>query len=170
MNMSDASVRPLRAESGLLLVVAAVAYLADRLTKAWVVANIDIGEQVSVLGDVVQIWHTENSGAAFGLFQDAGVVFIVVGIAATAAVVWVHLTGRIRGAPAVALLGLVLGGALGNLTDRLIDGSVTDFISVGIGDWRWPTFNIADSSVFVGVVGLIIVLSALDRRAATHAA
>ena len=73
-------------------------------------------------------------------------------------------------APAAALLGLVLGGTLGNLTDRLIDGSVPDFVSVGFGSLRWPTFNVADSSVVIGILGLVLLLSVLDRRTAASAA
>jgi signal peptidase II len=64
----------------------------------------------------------------------------------------------------------VLGGTLGNLTDRLLDGSVPDFVSVGIGTLRWPTFNVADASVVVGILGLVLFLSVLDRRAAASAA
>src|SRR3970040_1379006 len=108
--MSPPPTRRLWAESGLLLGAAAVVYLVDRLTKAWVVANIDIGEQVSVAGDVVQIWHTENSGAAFGLLQSGGILFIAVGVATLVAITWVHVTGRVRGGLGGTLLGLVLGG------------------------------------------------------------
>ena len=158
------------AESGLLLTVAALVYLVDRLTKTWVVANIDLGEQVNVVGDFIQIWHTENEGAAFGLLQGGGMVFIAVGLVTLLAIAWVHVTGRLRGAPAAALLGLVLGGTLGNLTDRLMDGSVPDFVSVGFGTLRWPTFNVADASVVIGILGLVLLLSVLDRRTAASAA
>lgn len=153
-----------------LLGVATAALLADRLTKAWVVANVDLGEQIPVIGDFLQIWHTENSGAAFGLLPGGGLLFVVVGVATLVVVTWVHLTGRLTGAWAAVLLGLVAGGTLGNLVDRLAGGTVTDFISVGIGDLRWPTFNVADSAVFTGIVALILLLSILDRRAAANAA
>jgi len=168
--MTDSPMRQPRAESGLLLGVAALVYLADRLTKAWVVANIDLGEQIPVLGDFIQLWHTENQGAAFGLLQGGGVLFVAIGLITLLAIGWVHVTGRLRGGPAAVLLGLVLGGTLGNLTDRLLDGSVPDFVSVGIGTLRWPTFNVADASVVVGILGLVIFLSVLDRRAAASAA
>ncbi len=168
--MSRLPLRNVWAESGLLIGVALVVYLADRLTKAWVVANVELGEQVPVIGDLVQVWHTENSGAAFGLLPGGGFVFLIVGFVTLAAIVWVHFTGRVRGGAAAVLLGMILGGTLGNLTDRLIDGSVTDWISVGIGSLRWPTFNVADSSVVVGILGLVLLLSVLDHRAATDAA
>jgi signal peptidase II len=158
------------AETGLLLATAAVTYLFDRVTKAWIVANVEVGERIPVIGDFVQIWHTENEGAAFGLLQGGGVLFLVVGIGTLVVISWVHLTGRLRGAPAAILLGLVLGGTLGNLTDRLVDGSVTDWVSVGIGSLRWPTWNVADAAVVCGILGLILYLSILDRRAAARTA
>jgi signal peptidase II len=168
--MSRLPLRNVWAESGVMLATAAVVYLADRLTKAWVVANVDIGEQIPVIGDVLQIWHTENEGAAFGLLPGGGIVFLVVGFVTLIAIGWVHFTGRVRGAAAAVLLGMILGGTLGNLTDRLIDGSVTDWVSVGIGSLRWPTFNVADSSVVVGILGLVLLMSIHDRRTATNTA
>jgi signal peptidase II len=168
--MSRLSLNTTWAETGLLLATAAVTYLLDRVTKAWIVANVEVGERIPVIGDVIQIWHTENEGAAFGLLQGGGVLFLVVGIGTLIVISWVHLTGRFRGAPAAILLGLVLGGTLGNLTDRLVDGSVTDWVSVGIGSLRWPTWNVADAAVVCGILGLILYLSILDRRAAARTA
>jgi signal peptidase II len=168
--MSRLPLRNVWAESGLLLGIAAVVYLTDRLTKAWVVANVDIGQQIPVIGDFLQIWHTENEGAALGLLPGGGLIFLVVGFVTLVAIGWVHLTGRVRGAAAAVLLGMILGGTLGNLTDRLIKGSVTDWVSVGIGTLRWPTFNVADPSVVVGILGLVLLLSIHDRRAATNTA
>ncbi|MGH2489407.1 MAG: signal peptidase II [Candidatus Limnocylindria bacterium] len=168
--MSESPIQRSWTETGFLATTAAVVYLVDRLTKAWIVANVDVGEQIRVAGDLVQIWHTENEGAAFGLLQGGGLVFILVGVGTLAAIGWVHATGRVRGAPAAVLLGLVLGGTLGNLTDRLADGSVPDFVSVGLGDLRWPTFNVADASVVFGILGLVLLLSLLDRRAAASPA
>jgi signal peptidase II len=170
MDMSRVPLRNVWAESGLLLATAALVYLADRATKAWVVANVEIGQQIPVIGDFIQIWHTENEGAAFGLLPGGGMLFLVVGMVTLAAIAWVHLTGRFRGALAAILLGLVLGGTLGNLTDRLVNGSVTDFVSVGIGNLRWPTFNVADSAVVVGIISIVLYLSYLDRRTTTRAA
>jgi signal peptidase II len=168
--MSRLSLNTTWAETGLLLATAAVTYLLDRVTKAWIVANVEVGERIPVIGDVIQIWHTENEGAAFGLLQGGGVLFLVVGLSTLVVISWVHLTGRLRGAPAAILLGLVLGGTLGNLTDRLVDGSVTDWVSVGIGSLRWPTWNVADAAVVCGILGLILYLSILDRRAAARTA
>ena len=110
-------------------------------------AAIRLGEQVRVLGDLVQIWHAQNQGAAFSLFQGGQLLFCVVDRAgagdarllltgpASGAVRWLHV-----------VLGVILGGTLGNFADRVRLGYVTDWISVGIGNTRWPTFNVADSS------------------------
>jgi signal peptidase II len=168
--MSRLPLRNAWAETGLLLATAAVVYLLDRVTKAWIVANVEEGEQIRVIGDLVQIWHTENEGAAFGLLQGGSILFLVVGAATLVVIAWVHATGRVRGNPAAVLLGLVLGGTLGNLTDRLVDGSVTDWISVGIGSIRWPTWNVADAAVVCGILGILVYLSVLDRRAAARTA
>jgi signal peptidase II len=157
-------------DTGILLAVASLVFAADRLTKAWIVANVDVGAQINVLGDFLQIWHTENAGAAFGLLQGGGILFVVIGVVTLGVIGWVHLTGRIPGAVPALLMGLVLGGTLGNLTDRLAGGTVTDFVSVGIGDFRWATFNVADAAVVTGILGLVIVLSVLDRRAAARTA
>jgi signal peptidase II len=168
--MSRLTLRNAWSETGLLLAAAAAVFLADRATKAWVVATLEVGERIPVIGDLVQIWHTENEGAAFGLLPGGATVFALVGIATVVVVIWVHLTGRLQGALAAVLLGLVLGGTMGNLVDRLVAGKVVDWVSVGIGALRWPTFNVADASVVTGIVLLIVYLSILDRRAATRPA
>jgi signal peptidase II len=168
--MSRLTLRNAWPETGLLLATAAAVFLADRITKAWVVANVEIGEQIPVLGDLVQIWHTENDGAAFGLLPGGATIFALVGIATVIVVIWVHLTGRLQGALPALLLGMVLGGTMGNLVDRLLNGKVVDWVSVGIGALRWPTFNVADASMFCGIVALLVYLSVLDRRTAAHTA
>ncbi|MGH2358317.1 MAG: signal peptidase II [Candidatus Limnocylindria bacterium] len=139
-------------------------YVADQLAKAAVAAAVGLGERIDVLGDMVQLWHVRNAGAAFSLFQGATWLFLVVSGAALAMVAWFHVSLRGRGLWLQAVLGMILAGALGNLTDRLRDGYVVDFISVGIGDLRWPTFNVADSSVVLGILILVGYLSLADRR------
>ena len=168
--MSRLTLRNAWPETGLLLATAAVVFLADRLTKAWIVANVEVGEKIPVLGDFLQIWHTENQGAAFGLLPGAATIFALVGVVTVVVVIWIHLTGRLAGTTAAVLLGMVLGGTMGNLIDRALNGKVVDWVSVGIGALRWPTFNVADASVVLGIVGLVVYLSILDRRAAAHPA
>jgi signal peptidase II len=149
----------------LALGLTALAVLAaDQLTKALVAAALDVGERAQVVGDLVVLWHVQNRGAAFSLFQDASILFYVVTIAALGMIAYFHraLAGR---SPWLHLvLGMVLGGTLGNLVDRLRLGYVTDFVSVGIGDLRWPTFNVADASIVVGILTLVGYLTLVDPQ------
>jgi signal peptidase II len=153
----------------ILLLTALAILVADQVTKALVVGNLAIGERVDLLGDLVQIWHVQNRGAAFSLFQGGTVIFLVVSVLSIGMVAYFHRTMRDRSPWLHVVLGIVLGGTLGNFTDRLRQGYVTDWLSVGFGDTRWPTFNVADSSVVVGI-GILVVylfLTSPDRREAT---
>jgi signal peptidase II len=147
------------AKLAVLLLTALGILVADQLTKALVVANLGVGERARVIGDVVQIWHVRNAGAAFSLFQGGMLLFIVVSVLSIAMVVYFHRTLRDRGPWLHVVLGVVLGGTLGNFADRLRLGYVTDWLSVGIGELRWPTFNVADSSIVLGIGVLVIFLA-----------
>jgi len=155
---------------GVLLLLTALAILvADQVTKALVVSNLAVGEKAPLLGDVVQVWHAQNRGAAFSLFQGGTIVFLVVSVLSIGMVAYFYRSLRDRSPWLHVVLGIVLGGTLGNFIDRLRQGYVTDWLSVGIGDTRWPTFNVADSSVVVGigVLVLYLLLASPDRREAT---
>jgi signal peptidase II len=152
-----------------LLLTALSILVADQVTKALVVANLAVGEKARVVGDLVQVWHAQNRGAAFSLFQGGAVVFLIVSVLSIVMVAYFHRSLLDRSPWLHVVLGIVLGGTLGNFTDRLRQGYVTDWLSVGIGDTRWPTFNVADSSVVVGIGILVIylLLTNPDRREAT---
>ena len=153
----------------ILLLTALAILVADQVTKALVVANLALGERTQVIGDLVQIWHAQNRGAAFSLFQGGTIIFLIVSVLSIGMVAYFHRTLRDRSPWLHVVLGVVLGGTLGNFTDRLRQGYVTDWLSVGFGDTRWPTFNVADSSVVVGI-GILVVylfLTNPDRREAT---
>ena len=153
----------------ILLLTALAILVADQLTKALVVANLAIGEKARLLGDLVQVWHAQNRGAAFSLFQGGTVVFLIVSVLSIGMVAYFHRSLRDRSPWLHIVLGVVLGGTLGNFIDRLRQGYVTDWLSIGIGDTRWPTFNVADSSVVIGI-GILVVylfLTNPDRREAT---
>ena len=155
---------------GVVLLVTALAILvADQVTKALVVSNLAVGQKAQLLGDVVEIWHAQNRGAAFSLFQGGTIVFLVVSVLSIGMVAYFYRSLRDRSPWLHLVLGIVLGGTLGNFTDRLRQGYVTDWLSIGIGDTRWPTFNVADSSVVVGIGILVIYLflTSPDRREAT---
>jgi signal peptidase II len=146
------------AKPAILLLTALVILVADQLTKGLVVANVAIGERVNLVGDLVQVWHAQNRGASFSLLQGASILFLVVSILSLGMVAYFHRSLRGRGWWVHLVLGVILGGTLGNFVDRLRQGYVTDWLSVGIGDLRWPTFNVADSSIVVGIGVLVLYL------------
>ena len=142
----------------LLGTVAVVIYVSDQLTKAAVASTLELGQRVPIVGDVVILTHAQNRGAAFSLLQGETLLFVAVTVFAIGMIVFFHRSLRERGLWLHAVLGLQLGGALGNLTDRLRQGYVVDFVSVGIGELRWPTFNVADAALVVGIGTLVIYL------------
>jgi signal peptidase II len=167
--MNDAQASGGVMKPAVLLLTALTLLVADQLSKALVVANLAVGERVGVLGDLVQIWHAQNRGAAFSLFQGGGILFLVVSVASVAMVAHFHRSLMARPLWVHLVLGIVLGGTLGNFIDRLRQGYVTDWLSVGFGDTRFPTFNVADSSITVGI-GLLVLylfLSSPERQKAT---
>ena len=141
-----------------LLLTGLAILVADQLSKGFVVAALVLGEQVHIIGDVVQVWHVQNRGAAFSLFQGGAIIFLVVSVLSLGMVTYFHRALRGRGWWVHVVLGLILGGTLGNLVDRLRQGYVTDWLSVGVGSLRWPTFNVADSSIVVGIGILVLYL------------
>ena len=148
----------------ILAATAVLVFVADQATKALVVATIPYGERVEVIGDLVWLWHLRNTGAAFSLLPGATWLFIPVTLLALGMVAYFHREFRNRGPWIHVLLGVILGGALGNLVDRIRLGYVVDFVSVGIGDLRWPAFNVADPSVVVGIGILVLYLTFFDGR------
>ena len=164
--MSSAAASPSQTRSELLAMglTATVVLLADQATKAAVASALDIGERAPVIGDLVVLWHVQNKGAAFSLFQGGQPFFLVVTVLAFGMLIYFQRAFRGRGPALYVVLGLILGGTLGNLLDRIRLGYVTDFISVGIGTLRWPTWNVADASIVVGILALVAYLMLLDPR------
>lgn len=142
---------------------AVLLYVADQLTKAAVVAAVPLGARVEIIGDLVELWHVQNRGASFGLFQGELWLFLIVTVVALGMIVYFHRSLRGRTPWLQVILGTILAGTLGNLTDRLRHGYVVDFVSVGIGELRWPTFNVADSAIVVGIGLLVAYLTFADR-------
>ena len=133
----------------------------DRITKLWIQAEIGVYDTIKVIPGFFDIVHTENKGMAFGLFSDGESsvrTVLLVGVAAVVLVfVGVTLWRQPRELPANQrftrlALALILGGAFGNLYDRLFRGSVTDFLDVYIGSYHWPAFNVADSAITIGAL------------------
>jgi signal peptidase II len=138
------------------VVTALLVILADQATKLAIVASFQRGEQVDVLGSILRLGHARNSGAVFGILRSSGNYFAVFSLVAAAAIVVVIFLARTSSTLIKIALGLVLGGALGNLIDRIRLGAVVDFIDLGVNGVRWPSFNVADLAITVGVITLII--------------
>lgn len=148
--------------------VAAGVVALDRWTKLWAGGELALRPPLRVLGDYVRLTYARNSGVAFGIGHGTGFPYYVFSLAAIAAILWMFASGRVGPGRVQRLaLGLVLGGAVGNLVDRLATGEVVDFIEVGVPRWHWPIFNVADAAITVGV--LLLALG-WTRRPASRAA
>jgi signal peptidase II len=143
-----------------LAAVALAGLGADQLTKSIVTSRLDLGDQVHVIGPF-SIHHVTNSGIAFGLFASATSIVILLTALAVAWMLYFFARSGSRHPVLPVALGLVIGGSVSNLLDRVRLGHVTDFL-----DFRyWPAFNLADSFIVVGVAALLLALVASDREA-----
>lgn len=144
------------------LVAAPLVLVADVASKSAVLSALQPGDAVRIIGDVVRLRLGFNSGVAFGLLTDGGGVLVwLTGLIGLALIAWL-LTSVRNGAGwrRTLPLGLIIGGAFGNVADRVPDGLVTDVIDIGLGAVRWPAFNLADAAIVVGVAGIILLAPA----------
>lgn len=144
-----------------LYATAAVAYALDRVTKLWVEAALAGRAPIEIVPGVLSFNYTTNSGGAFGLGRSTPWLFA--GATVLVSVVIVFVSFRLDRRPLALALGLILGGALGNLTDRIVNGPglagyVIDFIDLQV----WPVFNLADASIVVGAI--LLALSSARRE------
>lgn len=145
-----------------LLALSALVILFDRLTKIWVTQHIELGQAIPVIPRVFRITHVLNSGAAFSLFADSlspervRLMLIAFSVVAAVAVFAVLLKMGHQFTLTTVSLALILGGAIGNLYDRLRFASVVDFLEVYILSYHWPDFNLADSAIVVGAILLML--------------
>ncbi len=145
-----------------LLLISAAVIAADRMTKDWISVHLRIGQVIPVIPHVLGISHWLNQGAAFSMFADTAspntVRWGLIAFTLLAAVVvlgaLIRLGNRIT--LTTVALALILGGAIGNVHDRIAYGSVVDFIEVHIYSYHWPDFNVADSSIVVGACLLLL--------------
>jgi signal peptidase II len=157
-----------RPRTRLLLALAAGIFIADLISKVVVVATIEPGEDIRVLGGLFYLTQLRNVGAAFSFAEGWTIVFSL--IAVVVAVVIVRTARRLFSTGWAVALGLVLGGALGNLVDRIfrdpgfLRGGVVDFLSAFAPDGRiWPVFNVADSAIVCGgILGALLALRGIE--------
>jgi signal peptidase II len=150
--------------------VAVIAIVLDQWTKWLVRTNIEFGSQwlpawLSWLSPYARIVNWHNSGAAFGMFQNGNLVFTTLAFIVIAAIIYYYPRVEADDWTLKLAMGLQLGGAAGNLIDRLMVGKVTDFISIGV----FPVFNVADSSISIGVGVLLLGIWLKERQEKTKA-
>jgi len=151
--------------------LAAGVVVVDQLTKAWIVAALPHGSERDVVPGLFRLIHTRNRGIAFGLLGDLGpLAYTLLLVAVVAIIVFVGRQLFRAGGDGLtaAALSLVLGGALGNLIDRIVRGEVVDFldvfVTVGGAERHWPAFNVADAAITVGAILVVLAELRLARE------
>lgn len=143
----------------IFILVAAAAILLDQVAKAFVVAYVEPGRSITLIPHVLSLTHSTNSGAAFGLFKGSGqIVFLAALVVVVLTFAWFFAFRKKQSVWSFVGLGLIIGGALGNLIDRVArhNHQVVDFFDLG---W-WPVFNVADIAIVAGVI-IVVVVTAL---------
>ena len=149
----------------LVAVVASAVFVLDRITKIAVSSSVPAGSSVDVVGQWVRISHVTNSGAAFGLLPERTTLLSILSVVAVFAIVYYYRRLAADSRLIAATLGMQLGGAIGNLIDRIGQGYVVDFVDVGIpGGPRFWAFNVADSSIVVGIIAVSVLLWWQERQ------
>lgn len=143
-------------------VVAVLTVLAAYSARLWAERDLDYGDPAPVAGNLFHLTLGENPGVAFGLFGGSPLVPWLSALALVVFALYLARSLPYSRAGSVSL-GLILGGGVANLIDRLDDGSVTDYLDVGLGNWRWPTFNLPDVAITVGVFLVVWVLARRER-------
>ena len=149
--------RPSPGRWDLFAALAITVVVVDQLSKAWLVATVAPGDPpMQVLGDLLRVVHGQNSGMLFGLLPQSAPIFAVVSLAVTGLIVVYHAKAG-RGIVTTIALGLLLGGAIGNLIDRVNHGYVVDWIDMGIGGIRFWTYNVADAAITTAIIMLLVM-------------
>lgn len=139
-----------------LLILAAVVFVLDQATKAWIAAHIPFGaffepQAISVIPGFFRIVHVGNTGAAWGLFAGKSLWLALLALVTLTAIFIFRQHLELKRTVVQVCFGLLCGGIVGNLVDRLIHKHVIDFLLFHIGDYIWPAFNIADSAICIGI-------------------
>lgn len=143
------------------LFLTAPCYIVDQLTKWLINTHLEIGRGFSVIPGFFDIIHMRNTGAAFGMLQGLPetyrtLFFASITIIACAVVFYIFWSMTETSWLLKAVFSLIIAGAIGNLTDRFFFNEVVDFLSFHLGSFRWPTFNMADTYISIGMIGLLI--------------
>lgn len=156
-----------------LLWLTLVIVLLDRATKAWFEAHTVEGWRREVIHNFIYLVHSRNPGIAFGVLADSAstftrIILITGSLAVIAVLAWLLVTGKTAGTMGNAGLALLLGGAAGNVSDRIFHGAVTDFFEVWFGAYHYPAFNVADSAITIGAVLILLDVLFGHKQEAPH--
>jgi signal peptidase II len=158
----------------IFLGLAGLVVVIDQLSKRWVESSFEVasrsipagqpGGPTEVIGSLLRIAKTYNDGAIFGLFGASAPIMALLSLLVIGGLAWFQWRhGAAAGSLVTVGLGLILGGAVGNLIDRVRGGQVIDFVDMGIGDHRWFAWNVSDAAVFVGILVLFAAALLGDR-------
>lgn len=139
-----------------VFLISIIVVVLDQVTKLAVRYSFEYGVPHNIIGDWVRLTYIENPGMAFGIQVGGQPFFTVFAVIATVIIFVYILKARDEKMSVRSALGMILGGAIGNLIDRFLYGKVVDFVDIGFGTIRWPIFNVADSAVTVGMMILIV--------------
>ena len=153
--------RMIRASRLRWLILTLLIVFLDRLSKAAIEANTVEGWRHEIVHNFIYIVHSKNPGIAFSLFADSNshwLRYVLIGgsLVVVAVLAWYLVAAKGVSSRAAAGLALLLGGATGNLTDRILHGAVTDFLEVLFGSYRYPAFNVADSAITIGAILILM--------------
>jgi signal peptidase II len=150
---------------GVMVVGTVVSLLLDQLTKALVITHFPRDASVSIIPGFFDLYHAHNLGAAFGILKGNPIgFFLVVSALAVGFIVYYFVRIERHHLLLATSLSLILGGALGNMLDRIRHGFVVDFLRFYLGDYSWPTFNMADVTIVVGVFVFAVDMIRTDMR------
>ncbi len=148
----------MKKENGLYwLIISTIVFFVDIASKFWILTKFNLYESINVL-PFFSITYVQNIGAAFSIFEGQRWMLAAVALLISGAIVYMLFRNKRQQKLENFSLSLILGGALGNLFDRLYHGFVVDFLDVNFGSWHYPTFNIADCAICIGI-GLFILSS-----------
>jgi len=146
--------------------VAIAAIFLDQASKILVESMMKLGQSDTVIGDLFRLTYINNAGGAFGIFLGGGWFYFVASIVAVVMILFYLRRISVHQILPRLSLAMILGGALGNLIDRLRRGVVTDFLDFGIGNTRWPVFNLADAFITVGVILFLLSMMRAQKEGA----
>ena len=145
-------------------VLLSVVFLLDQGTKLYIKHAMELGETIPVLGNFLRITYIENPGIAFGLQIGNNLIFTSLSVIVSLGIALYLFTHLHESNYMKCSLAIILGGAFGNLLDRIHYGKVVDFVDIGFQSVRWPVFNVADSAVVIGMILLFITIFIVEGK------